>query len=75
VSLGKVGNEVRSTNLPKSAEIVVYCGGPKCPQSRIAAEKLAKPGSESVRACEAGLEEWKEAGVGVDKGLAQHSSR
>jgi rhodanese-related sulfurtransferase len=29
VPLDKVGNEVRSTNLPKNAEIVVYCGGPK----------------------------------------------
>jgi len=34
VPLDKVGNEVRSTNLPRNAEIVVYCGGPKCPQSR-----------------------------------------
>jgi len=34
VPLDEVGREVRSTNLPKNAEIVVYCGGPKCPQSR-----------------------------------------
>jgi rhodanese-related sulfurtransferase len=39
VPLDKIGSEVRSTNLPKNAEIVVYCGGPKCPQSRMAAEK------------------------------------
>ena len=38
VPLDKVGNEVRATNLPKNAEVVVYCGGPKCPQSRMAAE-------------------------------------
>ena len=42
VPLDKVGNEVRSTNLPRNAEIVVYCGGPKCPQSRMAAERLTK---------------------------------
>src|SRR5690348_3339329 len=29
----KVGYEVRSTNFRKNAEIVVYCGGPNCPQS------------------------------------------
>jgi rhodanese-related sulfurtransferase len=43
-SLDKIGREVRSTNLPKNAAIVVYCGGPKCPQSRMAAEKLVKLG-------------------------------
>ena len=62
VPLDKVGNEVRTTNLPRNAEIVVYCGGPKCPQSRMAAEKLAKLGYENVRAYEGGLEEWKGAG-------------
>jgi rhodanese-related sulfurtransferase len=54
VLLDKVGNEVRSTNLPKDAEIVVYCGGPKCPLSRMAAEKLEKLGYENVRAYEGG---------------------
>jgi rhodanese-related sulfurtransferase len=67
VPLDKVGNEVRSTNLPKNAEIVVYCGGPKCPQSRMAAEKLIKLGYEGVRAYEGGLEEWKGAGLAVEK--------
>ena len=67
VPLDKVGNEVRSTNLPKNAEIVVYCGGPKCPQSRMAAEKLAKLGYEDVHAYEGGLEEWKSAGFAVEK--------
>jgi len=67
VPLDKVGNEVRSTNLPKDAEIVVYCGGPKCPQSRMAAEKLGKLGYENVRAFEGGLEEWKNAGLSIEK--------
>ncbi len=62
VPLDKVGSEVRSTNLPKDAQIVVYCGGPTCPQSRLAAEKLLKLGYENVRAYEGGLEEWKAAG-------------
>ena len=67
VPLDKVGSEVRSTNLPKEAEIVVYCGGPTCPQSRKAAEKLAKFGYENVHAYEGGLEEWKAAGFAVEK--------
>ncbi len=58
---------MRSTNLPKSAEIVVYCGGPKCPRSRMAADKLVKLGFENVRAYEGGLEEWRGAGLAIDK--------
>jgi len=67
VPLDKIGNEMRSTNLPKSAEIVVYCGGPKCPPSRMAADKLLKLGYENLRAYEGGLEEWKDAGLAIDK--------
>ena len=67
VPLDRVGNEVRTTNLPKNAEIVVYCGGPKCPQSRMAAEKLTKLGYENVRAYEGGLEEWKGAGLAIER--------
>jgi rhodanese-related sulfurtransferase len=62
VPLDKLGGEVRGTNLPRNTEIVVYCGGPKCPQSRMAAEKLFKLGYENVRAYEGGLEEWNAAG-------------
>ena len=67
VPLDKVGSDVRGTNLPNNTEIVVYCGGPKCPQSRTAAEKLVKLGNENVRACEAGLEKWKAAGLTVEE--------
>jgi rhodanese-related sulfurtransferase len=67
VPLDKVGSEVRSTNLPKSTGIVVYCGGPKCPMSRLAAEKLIKLGYDSVRAYEGGLEEWMAAGLPIEK--------
>jgi rhodanese-related sulfurtransferase len=57
---------VRGTNLPKNTEIVVYCGGPKCSQSRMAAEKLVKLGYENVRAYEGGLEKWNAAGMSVE---------
>jgi rhodanese-related sulfurtransferase len=62
---------VQSTNLPKSAGIVVYCGGLKCPQSRMAAEKLLKLGYENLRAYEGGLEEWKAAGFAHRKSVTQ----
>jgi rhodanese-related sulfurtransferase len=67
VPLDKVGSEVRSMNLPKSTAIVVYCGGPECPMSRLAAEKLIKFGYDNVRAYEGGLEEWKTAGFATEK--------
>ncbi len=55
VPLDKVGSEVRGTNLPRNTEIVVYCGGPKCPQSRMA-EELIKLGYETSAPTRAG---WK----------------
>ncbi|HSS97634.1 MAG TPA: rhodanese-like domain-containing protein [Terriglobales bacterium] len=67
VPLDKVGNEVRQSSIAKNADIVVYCAGPHCPQSRMAAEKLVKLGYDNVRAYEGGLEEWKQAGYGIDK--------
>ena len=67
VPLDKVGREVRDTNLPRNTEIVVYCGGPECPLSRMAVEKLTKFGYENVRAYEGGLEEWKGAGFPIEK--------
>jgi rhodanese-related sulfurtransferase len=67
VPVRATGSEVRGTNLPRNTAIVVYCGGPKCPPSRRAAEKLVKLGYENARACEGGLEEWKAAGLSIEK--------
>ncbi len=64
VPLDRVGRE--AAGLPKEAEIVVYCAGPKCPQSRMAAEKLLALGFDRVLAYEGGIEEWKAAGHSVD---------
>ena len=66
VPLDRVGHEARETNLAKDAEVVVYCAGPKCPQSRMAAEKLQTLGYTSVRAYEGGIEEWKAAGHEIE---------
>ena len=66
VPLDSVGREVRETNVPKGAEVVVYCAGPKCPQSRMAAEKLQALGYTNVRAYEGGIEEWKQLGHEIE---------
>ena len=67
VPLDKVGNEIRQSGIAKNTDIVVYCAGPHCPQSRMAAEKLVKLGYDNVRAYEGGLEELKQAGYGISK--------
>ena len=67
VPLDKIEREVSQTQSPKGEEIVVYCGGPKCPQSLQAAQRLADLGYTNVKAYEGGLEEWKNAGNRVER--------
>ena len=67
VPLDQVGREAARLHLPKETAIVTYCSGPTCPQSRAAAEKLAKLGYTNVRAFEGGLAAWKESGRGVER--------
>lgn len=65
-------NEVEQTfpkKFSKEEEIITYCGGPKCPQSKQAAEKLINLGFKNVRAFEGGLEEWKNAGLQLENKL------
>lgn len=66
VPLDTIGKELREKSLPNDAEVIVYCAGPKCPQSRMAAEKLETYGYTNVRAYEGGIEEWKELGHTVE---------
>lgn len=67
VALDRIGREIHDSNLSKESEIVVYCAGPNCPQSAMAAQKLAGFGFTNVRAYEGGLEEWKNAGYAVEQ--------
>lgn len=62
VPLDLVGRYVAHNRVPKGAEIIVYCAGPECPMSRMAAEKLRKLGFTNVKAYEGGVQEW--VGVG-----------
>lgn len=66
VPLDRVGREVSQGAVAKDAEVVVYCAGPQCPQSRHAAEKLTELGFTNVRAYEGGIEEWKQAGYEIE---------
>lgn len=65
--LDTVGRELSDAKSPKGEEIVVYCGGPTCPQSLQAAQKLTDLGFTNVRAYEGGLEEWKNAGNTIER--------
>jgi rhodanese-related sulfurtransferase len=67
-----IGREVSEAQPLKAEEIIVYCDGPKCPQSLQAAQKLTDLGYTNVRAYEGGLEEWKNAGNKIER-IAQAS--
>ena len=47
----------------KAAQVVTYCAGPACPNSKIAARQLEALGYRNVRAYEGGKEDWTEAGL------------
>ena len=66
VALDTIEREISETPLSKGEEIIVYCGGPTCPQSLQAAQKLMDLGYTKVRAYEGGLEEWKNAGNEIE---------
>jgi rhodanese-related sulfurtransferase len=67
VPLNTIGREVSGAKSPKDEEIIVYCGGPTCPQSLQAAQKLTDLGYTNVKAYEGGLEAWKNAGNKIER--------
>jgi rhodanese-related sulfurtransferase len=67
VPVDTLGREVAEAQSAKDDEIIVYCGGPTCPQSLQAAKKLTDLGYTNVRAYEGGLEEWKNAGNKIER--------
>jgi rhodanese-related sulfurtransferase len=67
VPLDQIGREVAYENIPKQTEIIVYCAGPECPQSGMAAQKLLALGYTNVKAYEGGLEDWEAAGLPIEK--------
>ena len=67
VPVDTLGREVAEAQSAKGEEIIVYCGGPTCPQSLQAAQKLTDLGYTNVKAYEGGLEEWKNAGNKIER--------
>ncbi|MBA2481766.1 MAG: rhodanese-like domain-containing protein [Planctomycetes bacterium] len=58
-----------ATKLPKdkSSLIVAYCGSPKCPAYKQAAEAAIALGYTNVKHFSAGISGWKESGAAVEK--------
>jgi rhodanese-related sulfurtransferase len=54
--------EVQAAIPDKSALIVTYCGGVKCPASHLLSERLAKDGFQNVVEFPEGIEGWIKAG-------------
>ena len=53
-----------------STEVVVYCANTPCPNSAIAARRLAALGYANVRECVEGKEDWVNAGLPVERGAS-----
>jgi len=53
-----------------STEVVVYCANAPCPNSEIAARRLAALGYVNVREYAEGKEDWVAAGLPIERGAA-----
>ena len=58
--------EQRLNELPKRKEVVAYCRGPYCLMSYDAVQLLRKKGLKARR-LEAGLPEWRSAGLPMER--------
>jgi rhodanese-related sulfurtransferase len=54
----------------KGAEVVVYCANLPCENSAIAAARLTELGYRNVREYAEGKQDWIDAGLPVERGLA-----
>jgi rhodanese-related sulfurtransferase len=66
--------EQHAASVGKGVPIVTYCGGPQCPQSREAAQKLTALGFTDVHVYTDGLEGWKTGGHEVVQTARQAAS-
>jgi rhodanese-related sulfurtransferase len=62
IPVDKLADALKKASVAKDSAIVVYCAGPKCPASKMAAEQLDSLGYANVTKFEGGIEEWKKAG-------------
>ncbi|MFI6812409.1 rhodanese-like domain-containing protein [Nonomuraea sp. NPDC050328] len=54
----------------RDAAIVTYCSNPACPNSEAVARKLLALGYTDVRKYREGIQDWVEAGLPVESGVA-----
>lgn len=54
----------------RTTEVVVYCASLPCPNSEIAARRLSALGYANVREYAEGKEDWVNAGLPVERGIA-----
>jgi rhodanese-related sulfurtransferase len=65
IPVDRLPEALKKASVTKDSAIVVYCAGPKCPASKMAAEQLDSLGYTNVTKFEGGIEEWKKAGYGL----------
>ncbi|MET9339025.1 rhodanese-like domain-containing protein [Nonomuraea sp. NPDC003804] len=64
---GQVSAELAAQVAPdRGATVVVYCSGPYCNRSKIAAAAFARLGYADVRVYAGGKADWAEAGLAFD---------
>lgn len=75
-ALNLVADDVEAraaTLLPdKNAAIVTYCSNTACPNSGQVAAKLESLGYSNVRKYAEGIQDWVEAGLPTESGVAAH---
>ncbi len=75
-ALNLVADDVETraaTLLPaKNAAIVTYCSNTACPNSGQVAAKLESLGYSNVRKYAEGIQDWVEAGLPTESGVAAH---
>jgi rhodanese-related sulfurtransferase len=68
--LAQVAEVARAQLRDKDADIVVYCAGPTCQNSEVAARKLRELGYGRVRVYRGGKSDWRDAGLPLVKEVA-----
>jgi rhodanese-related sulfurtransferase len=58
------------SGLRKDDEIVVYCTNPPCLASVAAYHRLVQEGYTNVRRYAGGIEDWENAGLPLERGVA-----
>ncbi|MEU7897967.1 rhodanese-like domain-containing protein [Nonomuraea sp. NPDC049152] len=65
-----VGRAGRAGGPDRTATVVVYCSGPYCNRSKIAAAAFVRLGYADVRVYAGGKQDWAEAGLAFEGGHA-----